>query len=661
MRNPDYVVLALAIATASCATAKPPVQQPTTSSEAPAAPTRPRPYPVFETADFARAVERGTRTRTGRPGPSYWQQFATYRLEAEYEPATKRLRGRGTLRYENRSPDTLRNVFLHLHPNLFAPGALRNEETPLTGGMELKRVTVDGRALAAVPNDTGTGYAIFSTILRVRPPARVAPGASVQLEMEWEYTIPPDGAPRTGRDDDIAYIAYWYPQFAVYDDVSRRWQTDPYMGNAEFYMGYADYDVAITVPEGWLVTATGELTNAAEVLTAQTRARLDTARRSRAITHVVRETDRGAGKATARGRDGKLTWRFRAATVRDFAFGTSDKYLWDATVAVVGDATGDGRADTSAIHTFWRPERRAWAWDQSARYAQHSVEFLSRYLWPYPYPHMTAVDGVVSCSGMEYPMMTCIGGRRDTLALYSVTVHEIAHMWFPMQVGSDEKRYSWQDEGFTRFNQAQGMREFFAGLDRESNSRDNYLRTARSGQEVELMRHGDLYPVGSPAFAVASYDKMAINLRSLRALLGEDLFMRAYREYGRRWVNRHPAPYDFWNTVEDVAGRDLDWFWTTWWFETWTLDQAVAGARADGDALVVTIEDRGLAPMPVRLAVTRDGGGVERLELPVDPWLAGARTQTARITTGATVRAVEIDPEMVFPDIDRSNNRWERN
>lgn len=174
------------------------------------------------------------------------------------------------------------------------------------------------------------------------------------------------------------------------------------------------------------------------------------------------------------------------------------------------------------------------------------------------------------------------------------------------------------------------------------------------------MRHGDLYPVGSPAFAVASYEKMAINLRSLRALLGEDLFMRAYREYGRRWVNKHPAPYDFWNTVEDVAGRDLDWFWTTWWFETWTLDQAVAGARAEGDALVVTIEDRGLAPMPVRLAITRDGGGVERLELPVEVWLAGARTQTARITNGATVRAVEIDPEMVFPDIDRSNNRWSR-
>jgi hypothetical protein len=623
-----------------------------------AASSRPRPYPVFETRDFARAVERGTRTRTGRPGPNYWQQYSTYRLEAEFDPATNRLTGHGTLRYQNRSPDTLRNVFLHLYPNLFAPDAIRNEVVPVTGGVELRRVVIGGRALAPSPNDTAVGFQVESTILRVHPASPLLPGASVELEMEWSYVVPPDGAPRGGRDGEIAYVAYWYPQFAVYDDVTRLWQTDPYMGNAEFYMGYGDYDVALTVLEGWLVAATGDLTNPAEVLTAQTRARLDSARRSRSITHVVREGDRGAGKATARGRNGKLTWRFEARNVRDFAFGTSDEYLWDATIALVGDATGDGRADTSDIHTFWRPERRAWAWDQSARYAQHSVEFLSRYLWPYPYPHMTAVDGVVSCSGMEYPMMTCIGGRRDTLALYSVTVHEIGHMWFPMQVGSDEKRFSWQDEGLTRFNQAQGMQEFFPGYDRERLSRDNYLNLARSGREVELMRHGDLYPVGSPAFAIASYDKMAINLRSLRALLGDELFLRAYREYGRRWINKHPTPYDFWNTFEDVAGRDLDWFWRTWWFETWTLDQAVGSVREEGGSLIVTVEDRGLAPMPVRLAITRADGRVDRLELPVDPWLAGTRTQTARIAGAATVRSVEIDPELAFPDVDRGNNRW---
>jgi hypothetical protein len=319
------------------------------------------------------------------------------------------------------------------------------------------------------------------------------------------------------------------------------------------------------------------------------------------------------------------------------------------------------------IHSLWRPERRAWAWDQSARYARHSVEFLSRYLWPYPYPHMTAVDGPASCGGMEYPMMTCIGGPRDTLALYSVTVHEIGHMWFPMQVGSDEKRYAWQDEGLTRFNQAQAMREFFRGYDLEAIVRDQYLSLARRGSashtgdvgEVELMRHGDLYPVDSPAYGIASYAKMSTNMSTLRALLGDSLFLRAYREYGRRWIGKHPMPDDFFNTFEDVAGRDLDWFWRSWWFETWTLDQAVgAVTQRDGTAEIV-IEDRGLAPMPVRLAITHADGTTRRAEVPVEAWLRGARRYTLRVPAPSPVTRVVIDPDAAFPDIARGNNVWE--
>src|SRR5688572_15460941 len=313
MRISDCVLAASLVATAACTSTPQPASQPASPTPLTTAePERPRPYPVVETRDFARAVERGTRTRTGRPGPNYWQPYSTYRLEATYDPATKRLTGRGTMRYENRSPDTLGNVFLHLYANLFAPDAIRNESVPVTGGIELRRVAINGQVVGPAPNDGATGYQVSSTILRVPAPSRIAPGASVQLEVEWQYTVPPDGAPRGGDDGEVAYIAYWYPQFAVYDDVSRRWQTDAYMGNAEFYMGYGDYDVSITVPEGWLVAATGELTNAADVLSAQTRARLDSARRSRAITHVVGEPDRGAGKATARGRDGKLTWRFHS-------------------------------------------------------------------------------------------------------------------------------------------------------------------------------------------------------------------------------------------------------------------------------------------------------------------------------------------------------------
>jgi hypothetical protein len=621
------------------------------------------PYPVTESRGFATAVERGTRTRTGAPGPRYWQQFARYSLAAELDPATARLIGRGSVRYFNRSPDSLPDVWVHLHQNLFEPSAPRNEAVPPTSGMELSRVVAQGGVMRAVPppqlaSTAGGGYAIDATRLRIRLPRPLLPGDSVDLEFHWAFTVPPDGAPREGTDGETFMVAYWYPQVAVYDDVNG-WHVDPYLGTSEFYMGYADYDVELTVPEGWLIGGTGTLTNAAQVLTPETRARLDRARRSGEVVHVVADGDRGAGRATMRGSNRKLAWRFRAPNVRDFAWGTSDQYLWDATIALAGDANGDARPDTAAIHTFYRPSRRQWAWDQSAKYSRHSIEYLSRFLWPYGYPQMTAVDGVVSCSGMEYPMLTCIGGPRDTLALYSVLVHEFAHMWFPMQVGSDEKRFAWQDEGLTRFNQIQAMQEYFKGYDRLSISRNNYLAIAGTDLEEPLMRHGDHYRYGTPAYGIASYDKMALNLEMLRALLGEASFMRAYREYGRRWLNKHPTPYDFWNTFEEIAGRDLDWFWRTWWFETWTLDHSLAGVRTTPASAEIDVEDRGTAFMPTRVVVTRANGAVERAEVPVEIWLGGARRHTLRVAGSPAVTSVEIDPERRFAYVSRERHQWE--
>jgi len=627
------------------------------------APTRPVPYPVFETKAFARAVTRGTRTRTGEPGPNYWQQFARYRIDAELVPATSQITGRESVRYFNRSPDTLRAVWVFLNQNLFAPTAARVVSTPVTGGMEILRVASAGRPL--VKSDSGAGYAIDGTTMRIGLPKPLLPHDSLDLDIAWAFQLPPDGAPREGSTagGDVLMVAYWYPQLAVYDDVNG-WQKDPYLGGAEFYMGYADYEVNLSIPQGWLVAGTGELTNAQEVLSQQTRDRLAEARRGASVIHVVREPDRGAGrnKATNTGFDGVLTWRFRANNVRDFDWGTPAKFVWDATIATVGDRDGDKKPDTTLVNTFYRPEARKWAWDRSGEYERNVVEFLSGYLWPYPWPQMTALEGPTSCTGMEYPMLTCIGGPRDTLTLYSVQVHETAHMWFPMQVGSDERRYAWQDEGLTRFNQAQGMQAFFKGYDRERISRENYVDLARTDGEVPLMRPGDEYPYGTPAYGIASYDKMSTNMSALRALLGDDVFRSAYRTYGLRWQYKHPTPYDFFNTFNSLAGRDLGWFWRTWWYETWTLDQAIASATVVADKMVVTIEDRGLAPMPVRLAVTRsDGGGrVERRELPVDPWLAGATRQQISLDNPQTITKIEIDPEQVFPDVDRSNNRWAR-
>ena len=607
---------------------------------------------------FNRAVSRGTRTTTGAPGPRYWQQWTDYRIEAELNPISKRLTGRGSLTYHNRSPDALSEVYVQLLHNLFAPGARHNTDVPWSvEGIELNRVAAQGQELKQTEKED-VGYQVNGTIMRIRLPRPIPSGGSAALEFAWRLRVPPDGAPRGGQDGEAYFISYWYPQMAVYDDVNG-WQIDQYLGNAEFYMGYGNYDVSLTLPEGWLVSATGTLTNAVQVLSAQTRARLDSASRGSGIIKVVTEADRTAGTSTATGTNGKLTWRFRADSVRDVSWATSSKYLWDATNAAVGDANGDGKPDSAAIHAFYRPELRASHWDQSARYSRHSIEFFSKFILPYPYPHMTAVDGPTSCGGMEFLMMTCIGGQWDTLGLYEVTTHEIGHMWFPMLVGSDEKRHAWMDEGLTQFDQSQAMAHFFKAFDDEERNRRNYLSFAEGGGEVELMRHGDRYP-SYGSYGVASYYKPATVLVALRGVLGEETFNRAFREYARRWLYKHPAPEDLFNTFEDVSGQDLSWFWRGWLYETWKMDQAIDTVLTVGDSLEIVVQNEGRAPMPVRLAVTRTNGQVDSLTIPAATWFGGERRRAIRVRREPAVKGIEIDPEKDFPDIDRSNQAWPR-
>jgi hypothetical protein len=656
--------LALVATSVVFSCAPPPSQQPVAGEATPAALSleRPIPYPVFETPAFSRAVARGTRTRTGEPGARYWQQFAEYSLAAELDPVSALLRGTGRIRYHNRSPDSLTRLVVHLYQNLHAPDARRNRRVPVTTGVSLSRVVVNGQPLAAleITDTLGVGYRVDGTVAWLQLPRAIPAGATTDLEFAWSFTVPPVGAPRMGRDEGVFHLAYWYPQMSVHDDLDG-WDTDQYMSLAEFYMGYADYDVSLTVPAGWIVSATGELTNSETVLPALVRERLARARATGEIVHVISREASPEEIAAARPSPSRPaeTWRFRARNVRDFVWNASDRYAWDATRSVIPDANADGRPDTVMIHALYRPGARSW--ERAAEFGRHSIDFLSRTLWPYPWPHMTAVEGIIT-GGMEYPMMTLIGAGprgRDSVSLHAVTIHEIAHMWFPMIVGSDEKSYTWLDEGLVTFNEVEGVLDFFRGMSRDTAEGDRYVPLARTGTDAAMMIHGDLYPF-ERARGVAGYDKPMKILHALRALLGEQTFWRAFREYGRRWSYKHPQPWDFFNTFENVAGRDLDWFWRTWFYETWALDQAIAAVTPSGGSLLVTIEDRGLAPMPVRLAITRSDGRVDRLEIPVEVWLSGRRRHSAVLSDGNSVRSIEIDPERFFPDIDRTNQTWSR-
>jgi hypothetical protein len=617
------------------------------------APERPIPYPVTPPRGYQLAVEAGTRTPTGAPGERYWTNRADYTIRARVDPAAKRVEGRSTIRYHNRSPEMLDVLHLELTLNHHAPGVVRNEPAEVTGGVEVRRVAVDG-AEAPAGRRSGLRYVVQGTGMTIFPADEIGPGASVSLEVDWAFAIPQAGAGgRMGHsDDDLVYLAYWYPAMSVYDDVNG-WQTDPFRGTGEFYSDFGRFDVTIEAPPQWVVWGTGQLQNPEEVLAPAVLARYRAGIASDTVVAVLREAD--FDRATTAGTGGVLAWRFVADSVRDAAFSLTRRSNWDARRTSTG-------AGTTEIHAFWRPAQHRWR--HVADYQAHAITFLSEYTGiAYPWPHMSAVEGEgIIGGGMEYPMMTLIGGytAAGDAALYNVTAHELAHMWVPMIVSVDERRYGWLDEGMTTYHEAQARADTFAGDRAELEDRAAYLGLARRGGEGEIMRLSDFHYDGG-AYGVASYPKPSTNFVTLRGLIGDEAFTAAWRTFLERWAWKHPYPWDFFATVEEVTGRDLDWFWRTWFYETWTLDQAVASVTEERGGATIVVEDRGLAPMPARLTLTREDGSVSGLEVPVEEWLEGNRRAVVTLPPAASpLVRVEIDAENAFPDVDRDNNVWTR-
>lgn len=603
-------------------------------------------------------MDAGTRTLTGVPGPSYWQQRAAYIMNVRVDTEQKRLEGAFQIAYTNNSPDSLFILHLELAQNLHQPNSVRNERVETTAGVELSRVAIDGLDLQT-RQGRGPTYAVNGTQMAIVPPDPILPGETVELEIDWAFDIPQAGAgERMGYSgDELLYLAYWYPIMSVYDDVEG-WFTDPFRGQAEFYHGFADYDVTIDAPANWIVAGTGQLQNLDEVLVPEVAARVRQAHSSDEPVKILTPEDYD-DQLTQPGTDGRVQWRLTAEQVRDFAFSVMQDYHWDGGRTPVGDRDGDGDVDSTLINAFWRSS--APLWDRMVEYEQHSIDFLSRYTgFSYPWPHMTAVEGGgIIGGGMEFPMMTLIGtyNTAGPEALYNVTAHELAHMWIPMIAGTNERRYAWVDEGSTSFAENQARMEYFPGQNHNLGDQQNYIQVARSDREGEILRWSDFH-YGPIAYVTATYSKPASLLVALRGVLGEEAFNQAYQSFIDTWAFKHPYPWDFFNSFERASGRDLDWFWGSWYNETWTLDQAIAQVNPAADGTEIVVENRGNVPMPVRLSVAlADGETLER-EIPVDTWLTGATTTS--ITVPSNVTRVEIDPDFVFPDIDRRNNVWTR-
>ena len=626
--------------------------QPALAQERALAPLEVRPSPAFHAA-----VEAGTRTETGEPGAAYWQQRADYAIDVTVEPATRRLTGRETITYTNNSPDTLRVVYFHLYQNLFAEGAIRGRDVPITGGMELASLSVDGEAREVDPEDNRHTIQ-QGTVMAVRLPAPLAPGGGqARFEVGWSFTIPEgEGVPRMGMvDSTTGQIAQWYPQIAVYDDLGG-WDTRQYMSNGEFYLEYGTFDLAIMVPAGTVVMATGTLQNPDEVLPPAIQERVSRALEGDEIVPVITAADFGPGTATLGQAGETLTWRFHAEDVRDAAFAFSDHYLVDMTSAVVDSASGR----RTGVHALYRPSASTWV--ESARMTQAAIETFSRNVYPYAYPHITSSEGLVG--GMEYPMIVFVRDFDSEQTTQRVIAHELGHMWFPMMVGSDETAYAWMDEGVNTFITIFAAEDYYPGSTERAEVRGAYEQyTAGSSvQGLSLMTSPDAIAAAGGSVGVLGYRHPASALLALRSILGDETYDRALTEYTRRWLYKHPTPWDFFHTFESVADRDLDWFWVPWFYGPAVSDQAIADVEVrqtgGGSQVVATVRNDGTVISPVVLRITTADGDTTTVEAPATRWFEGRSEISVEGTVDGEVARVELDPDGLFADVDPSDDVW---
>lgn len=603
------------------------------------------------------------RSASGEPGPAYWQNRADYEIEARLDPANHSVRSTVTIHYTNNSPDPLEAVWIQLDQDLFDEDSWGAKLTPyegsrfgnrdFKGGFEIEKVELTHRGRTYVPEQ----HKVDTNLKLNLEQALAAKGGTLSITIASSFKVPEYGSDRMGRVNTkngwIYEIAQWYPRMAVYDDV-KGWNIRPYLGAGEFYLEYGTFDYKITAPTGFIIVASGELLNKEEVLTEEQQKRWKKAESSDERVYIIRKEEIGTPEAIPNQKGETLTWHYRIEKARDIAWAASKAFIWDA--ARINLPDGDHSLAMSVYPVESAGES---AWGRSTEYVKGSVENISQMWSKYPYPLAINVAGTVG--GMEYPGIVFCSWKATRGSLWRVTNHEFGHTWFPMIVGSNEREHAWMDEGFNTFIAAYSTAEFNGGEYEPYRSSIRSLTGWLNSDDHEaIMTLPD--QIQEENLGEVAYYKPAMGLRMLReTIIGPDLFDEAFREYIERWAYRHPTPDDFFNTMEDATGHELDWFWRGWFRETWNLDQAVDSVNyVDGDpkkGALISISNHKKMVMPVIMKVTLNDGSAEMVTLPVQVWQRGNRW-TVRLDSGMDVAKVELDPNKELPDVDPSNNVW---
>ncbi|MBD2769475.1 M1 family metallopeptidase [Hymenobacter sp. BT664] len=617
---------------------------------------------------FIEQLATPTRTAGGQPGAAYWQNAADYKINARLDEKAARVTATVDITYTNNSPDNLPFVWLQVDQNLFRNDSRGAAATPVAGGRfgNSARAFRGGDSLQAVTislhgKKQQANYRVTDTRLQIILPEALKPnGDQLGIRISYAFNIPEYGADRLGRlkttNGEIFEVAQWYPRMAVYDDVEG-WNTLPYM-SAEFYLEYGNFDYTVDVPANYLVGGSGELVNPAEVLTATQQRRLAQAAGSDQTVPVRSAAEVTQASSRPTGKNGRLTWHFRCLRARDVAWAASAAFIWDA--AKMNLPSG---RKALAMSLYPTESAQDTAWNRSTEYVKKSIEYNSKQWYEYSYPVATNVAGVVG--GMEYPGIVFCGAKARKANLWAVTDHEFGHNWFPMIVGSNERKYPWMDEGFNTFINILSSQNFNNG---------EYKSINDTTRLVAGLVRSILDPTTDPPYTVpdvtqarnlgfAAYSKMGYGLFLLREeVLGPERFDYAFRTYIKRWAFKHPQPKDFFRTMNEASGEDLTWFWREWVYNNWALDQAVSTVtyvnQDPAQGALITLENRGPAAMPVTADVTEASGKTTRVHLPVEIWQRGG-TWTFRYNSTTPLVRVRLNATKLLPDANPGNNLWQ--
>ncbi len=623
------------------------------------------------TNSIEKAYRAGTRDTSGRPGAKYWQLEADYAINASLDPGTQTITGSETISLHNNSPDSLNQIVLRLDHNIYRPRVPRGFSVPAetTDGMVVTRIKINGVELdlrSGPPAQRGQQtpqkiertfvVGLDQTVATVNLATPIEPRGLATIEVDWRTKLPGgdggQGHRMTQRwESKLFQPTQWYPRLAKYDDL-RGWDTNLYLGPSEFYNNYGKFDVKIEVPAGWIVSGTGVLQNANQAVAPFVRERLASALKTDEEVMIVKEDERGVGKALLPRE--KNVWHFMAEKVNDFAWATSNEFVWRSTRANIPTK------GFIPVHMFYLPERARF-FANAGKNSRHALEFYSKLLIPYAFPQLTLQDG--PSAGMEYPMVINSNqGAAD---------HETFHQWIPMMVGTNETRYGWMDEGFNQYSNilsnADARGKPF-DLDRMG---QNYGRISGNEDEPMMMWNANY---GGTFYGFQTYNKVPLMFSMLGGVVGDEAMNAALRKYVETWKFKHPSPWDFTFFMNKELGRDLNWFWYYWLFTTERVDGSIKEVVSQGDKTTVTVHQAGEMPSPVVLKVEFADGSEKIMTMPnakmiddktaivkwdEDVWFNGDRDFQAVLDLGKRkISKITLDPFGRFPDSETKDNIW---